>query len=246
MPSAATRITEIASDTFRLSTFAPDYGIQFNQFLIRDDEPFLMHTGLRKMFPTTLAAVATLVDPATLRWIGFSHFEPDECGALNEWSAVAPRVQALSGFVGAMVMLQDYAERAGRQLGDDEVLSLGRHRLRYLATPHVPHGWDAGLFFDESERTLFCSDLFFQPGDPEPLIDADIVRLARDAIRANRTGPLANDMPYTPFTDRTLARLADLAPRTLAVMHGSSYRGDGGTALRELAVVLATELGRPA
>ncbi len=147
-------VTEIAPDTFRISAFNPDYGIQFNQFLVRDAEPFLMHTGLKRMFPTTLAAVRTLIDPATLRWIGYSHFEPDECGALNEWSAVAPRVQALSGFVGAMVMLQDYADRPGKTLADGEVLPLGRHRLRYLATPHVPHGWDAGFFFDETEGTL--------------------------------------------------------------------------------------------
>jgi len=236
-------VTEIAPDTFRISAFNPDYGIQFNQFLVRDDEPFLMHTGLKRMFPTTLAAVRTLIDPATLRWIGYSHFEPDECGALNEWSAVAPRVQALSGFVGAMVMLQDYADRPGKTLADGEVLPLGRHRLRYLATPHVPHGWDAGFFFDETEGTLFCSDLFFQPGDPEPLIADGIVARAREAIQFGRTSPLANDMPYTARTGEALARLAALAPRTLAVMHGSSYRGDGGAALRELAAVIAAELG---
>ncbi len=236
-------VTEIAPDTFRLSAFNPDYGIQFNQFLVRDDEPFLMHTGLKRMFPTTLAAVRTLIDPATLRWIGYSHFEPDECGALNEWSAVAPRVQALSGFVGAMVILQDYADRPGKTLADGEVLSLGRHRLRYLATPHLPHGWDAGFFFDETEGTLFCSDLFFQPGDPEPLIADGIVARAREAIQFGRTSPLADDVPYTARTGEALARLAALAPRTLAVMHGSSYRGDGGAALRELADVLAAELG---
>ena len=236
-------VTEIAPDTFRISTFNPDYGIQFNQFLMRDDEPFLMHTGLKKMFPTTLAAVRTLIDPATLRWIGYSHFEPDECGALNEWSALAPRVQALSGFVGAMVMLQDYADRPGKMLADDEVQPLGRHRLRYLATPHVPHGWDAGFFFDETERTLFCSDLFFQPGDPEPLVESGIVDRAREAIQFGRTSPLANDLPYTAQTGQALARLAALGPRTLAVMHGSSYRGDGGAALRALADVIAAELG---
>jgi flavorubredoxin len=236
-------ITEIAPDTFRISTFHPDYGIQFNQFVVRDAEPFLMHTGLRKMFPLTLAAVRTLFDPATLRWIGYSHFEPDECGALNEWLAVAPGAQAVCGFVGGMVMLQDFADRTPRVLADDEVLPIGRHRLRYLATPHVPHGWDAGFFFDETERTLFCSDLFFQPGDPGPLIEDDIVSPVRDAIRTGSMGPLANDLPYSRATDRTLARLAGLAPRTLAVMHGSSYRGDGGAALRGLATVLSAELG---
>ena len=236
-------VTEIAPDTFRISAFAPDYGIQFNQFLVRDDEPFLMHTGLKRMFETTLAGVRSLIDPATLRWIGYSHFEPDECGALNEWMAVAPRAQALTSIVGSMVMLQDFADRPGRGLGDGEVVSLGRHRLRFLATPHVPHGWDAGFFFDETERTLFCSDLCFQPGDPEPLIEAGIVERAREAMAFGQTTPLANDMPYTATTDATLRRLAALEPKTLAVMHGSAYRGDGGAALRGVAEAAATLLG---
>jgi len=236
-------ITEIARDTFRISTFRPDYGIQFNQFLIRDAEPFLMHTGFRRMFDTTLAAVRTLIDPTTLRWIGYSHFEPDECGALNEWLAVAPRAQALCSVAGDMVMLQDYADRPARPLADDERVELGRHRLRFLRTPQLPHGWDAGLFFDEVEKTFFCSDLFFQPGDPAPLVESDIVGPARETIRAGLDGPLANDMPYTPYTDRTLARLADLEPTTLAVMHGSSYRGNGGAAVRGLAQAIKELLG---
>lgn len=236
-------VTEIAPDTFRISAFHSGYGIQFNQFLVRDDEPFLMHTGLKRMFATTLAGVRSLIDPATLRWIGYSHFEPDECGALNDWMAAAPRAQALTSVVGSMVMLQDFADRPCRALADGEVVPLGRHRLRYFATPHVPHGWDAGFFFDETERTLFCSDLCFQPGDPEPLIEAGIVERAREAMAFGRTTPLANDMPYTATTDATLRRLAALEPRTLAVMHGSSYRGDGGAALHGLADAAATLLG---
>jgi len=238
-----TTVTEIAPDTFRISTFRADYGIQFNQFVINDDEPFLMHTGFARMFPKTLTAVRSILDPATLRWIGFSHFEPDECGALNEWLAIAPHAQALCSFVGMMVMLQDFADRAPRPLEDGEVLPIGRHRLRFLATPHVPHGWDAGFFFDEVERTLLCSDLFFQPGDPEPLIESGIVERARHAMQAGLVGPLAHDMPYTPYTDRTLQRLAALEPRTLAIMHGSSFHGDGGKAIRELAVIARDLLG---
>ncbi len=238
-----TIVTEIAADTFRISTFHPEFGIQFNQFLIRDDEPFLMHTGMKRMFPATIAAVRSVLDPATLRWIGFSHFEPDECGALNDWLAVAPQAQALGSVVGTMVMLQDFADRPARPLGDDELLPIGRHRLRFLSTPHMPHGWDAGLYFDATERTLLCSDLFFQPGNPEPLIRDDIVARARDAIQSGIGGPLANDMPYTPHTDSTLQRLAALEPRTLAVMHGSSFCGDGGRALRALAAVIAELIG---
>jgi flavorubredoxin len=237
-----TAVTEIASDVFRLSTFAPDYGIQFNQFLVRDDEPFLMHTGFRRDFASIRAAVAQILDPARVRWIGFSHFESDECGALNDWLAAAPAAQALSGTVGTVVNLADFAVRPARALADGEVLKTGRHQLRYLATPHVPHGWDAGLFFDETTQTLFTSDLFFQPGEPEPLKTSGIVSAARDAIVAGQGGPLANDMPWTPYTDATLQRLAALEPRVLATMHGSSYRGDGGKALRELAVVLRESL----
>ena len=154
------KVTEIARDVYRISTFNPDFGIQFNQFLIKDDDPFIMHTGLKKMFPITLEAVAKIINPASLRWIGFSHFEQDECGALNEWLSVAPNAQAVCSFVGAMVSVNDFAERPARALADNEVFSLGSHRLKFLATPHFPHGWDAGLFFEESDKTLLCSDLF--------------------------------------------------------------------------------------
>jgi flavorubredoxin len=239
MPS---RVTEIAADTYRISSFHPDYGLQFNQFLIKDDEPFLMHTGFRRMFDSTLEGVRSIIDPAKLRWIGFSHFEADECGALNEWLKVAPRAQAVCSMVGAMVSVTDYADRAPRGLEDEEVLAIGRRRLRFLATPHVPHSWDAGVFFEESEQTLLCSDLFFQPGDPAALT-VDVVTPASESIRASLEGPLAKDMPYTPYTDSTFQRLATLGPKVLAVMHGSSFRGDGARALRDLAGVVKECLG---
>jgi hypothetical protein len=143
-----TSVTEMCNDVYRISTCAPDYGIQFNQFLVTDDEPFLMHTGFKKMFAGTRDAVAAVLDPARLRWIGFSHFESDECGALNEWLATAPQAQAVCSFVGATVSVNDFAIRPARALADDEVLPIGRRRLRFPATPHVPHGWDAGLFFE--------------------------------------------------------------------------------------------------
>ncbi|HEX8772612.1 MAG TPA: hypothetical protein VF735_03335 [Pyrinomonadaceae bacterium] len=168
-------VAEIAPDVYRISTFHPEGGMQFNQFLIKDEEPFLMHTGLKKMFSVTLEGAATVIDPARLRWIGFSHFESDECGALNEWLAVAPHAQAVCSFVGTVVTVDDFADRPARALNDGEVLEIGHHGLRFLATPHVPHGWDAGLFFDETDRTLLCSDLFFHPGDPEPLTEVDEV-----------------------------------------------------------------------
>jgi flavorubredoxin len=238
-------ITQIAPDTYRISTYHPSYKMQFNQFLVKDDEPFLMHTAFRKMFPVTVEAVSQLIDPATLRWIGFSHFESDECGALNEWLAVAPRAQAVCSFVGKVVTVDDFAVREARALADGEVLPTGRHRLRFLATPHVPHCWDAGLFFEEADRTLFCSDLFFHGGDPAPVTETDVVGPAAENLRKSLGGPMAHDLPYTPYTDATLGRLAALEPRTLALMHGSTFTGDGGRALLELAAVIRDTLSEP-
>ncbi len=237
-------VTEVAANVYRISTFHPDYQIQFNQYLIKDDEAFLMHTGFKKMFEITRAAVASIMDPSKIRWFGFSHFESDECGALNQWLRIAPAGQAVCSLVGAMVMVSDFADRPPRPLNDDEILEIGSHRLRFLATPHVPHCWDAGLFFEESDRTLLCSDLFFHPGDPEPLTESDVVGRARAAIIEGMTSPLAKDMAYTPYTDQTMQRLADLEPRTLALMHGSTFRGEGRTAILDLAGVIKETHGR--
>jgi flavorubredoxin len=162
---------------------------------------------------------------------------------LNDWLRIASRSEAVCSFVGAMVMVNDFADRPARALNHRDILEIGRHRLRFLATPHVPHGWDAGMFFDETSRTLFCSDLFFHPGDPEPVIDTGIVARARDAILAGMPTPLAKDIPYTPDTDQTLQSLAELKPLVLATMHGSSFRGDGQKALLELASVIKETLG---
>jgi len=237
-------VTEIAADVFRISTFHPEFAIQFNQFLIADDEPFLMHTGMKKMFSTTLEGVASIIDPSKLRWIGFSHFESDECGALNEWLKVAPQAQAVCSFVGAVVMVNDFADRPARPLADNEMLQLGHHRLQFLSTPHVPHCWDAGLFFETVGRTLLCSDLFFHPENPEPLTESDVVGRARQSIVQSLSGPMANDMPYTVYTDATLRRLAELEPQTLGLMHGSSFKGNGREQILDLAAVLKDLIGK--
>lgn len=243
---STSNVTEIADRVYRISTFHPGFGIQFNQFLIADDEPLLMHAGMRGMFAATRDAVTRVLDPSTIRWIAFSHFEGDESGALNEWLALAPRAEAACSFVGATVSVNDFALRPARALADGEVLATGTRRFRFLATPHVPHGWDAGLLFEETESVLLCSDLFFHPGDPEPVTSSDVVGRAADAIREGAHGPLANDMPYTPYTDATLRRLAALEPRVLALMHGSTFHGDGRQALLDLAGVIASALGGPA
>jgi len=238
-----TQVTEIAPDLFRISTFVPEADLQFNQFVVRDDEPLLFHTGLRKMFPLVRDAVATVIDPTRVRWITFSHFEADECGALNEWLALAPRAQAACGVVGAVVSVDDVADRPARTLADGEVIATGRHRFRYCRTPHVPHGWDAGLLFEETERTLFCSDLLQQNGEVEPLTRADVVGRFRDALLNYQAGPFANYLPWTPMTDGILANLAGLGPKTLAIMHGSTFVGDGGARCRDCAAVFRDVLG---
>jgi flavorubredoxin len=235
-------VTEIAPDVFRISTYVPEIGMQFNQFLVRDEEPLLFHAGHRAMFPLVRDAVASLIAPSQVRWVGFSHFEADECGALNEWLQVAPAAQALCSTVGALVSVNDFALRPARGMSDGEVLTTGRYRFRMLHTPHVPHCWEAGLLFEEEHKTLFSSDLFHQNGDVEPLTESDVIGRVRQTLADYQAGPFANYMPYTQHTDGTLRRLADLKPKTIAAMHGSAYAGDGERALRDLAVVMREEL----
>lgn len=240
------RIDEIAPDLYRISVYVPQIDLQFNHFLVRDEEPLLFHTGMRRMFPEVRDAVAKVVDPASLRWISWSHFEVDECGALNEWLEVAPRAQAVCTQVGAMVNLQDFANRAPRGLGPDEVIDTGRHRYRLVPTPHLPHGWDASVLFEETAGILLCSDLFHQLGDREPITTDDVVGRFAHAIAAYQAHPVLMDyMPFTPQTRRRLEDLAALEPRLLAAMHGSSFSGDGAAALRAAADVMERHLGLP-
>ncbi|MCK6484432.1 MAG: MBL fold metallo-hydrolase [Phycisphaerae bacterium] len=239
------QITEIAPSVHRISILFREINLQFNHFLVVDDEPLLYHTGMRRMFPDVLEAVRHVIDPATLRWIGFGHFEVDECGALNEWLKIAPHAQAVSGVVGSLVNLSDFADRPPRALNADETFSTGRFRYRYRPTPHLPHGWDAGALFEETQRVLFCSDLFTHNGDVEPLTESDILGRTRQSLVDFQAGPLLDYMPYTPNTRPLLEGLAALRPRTLAIMHGSSFTGDGSQALIELDGVMKEMLGRP-
>lgn len=237
------QVDEIAPDLYRLSVYVPEIRLGFNHFLVRDEEPLLFHAGLRGMFPMLREAVARLIDPATIRHIGFSHFESDECGGLNQWLEIAPRAEAVCGLVGALVSVNDFASRPARVLTREDTFSTGKYRFRFLPTPHVPHGWDAGVLLEETRRTLFCSDLFHQWGECEPLIHGGIIERARDALIQSEAGPFANYLPYTHHTGRVLEGLADWKPQTLATMHGSSYVGDGAQALRELAGVMRGVLG---
>ncbi len=238
-----TTVTEIAPDIYRISIYVPQANFQFNHFVVKDDEPLLYHTGMKRMFPLVQEAVARIIEPSRIRWIGFSHFEVDECGSLNEWLQVAPSAQAVCSVVGARVNLADYASRPPRGMATDEMLHTGKYRFRFRPTPHLPHGWDAGMLFEDTHHTLLCSDLFHQNGDVEPLTETDVVERSRQALIDYQAGPLMDYVPYTPKTEQLLQNLATLKPRTLAAMHGSTFTGDGERALRDLALVMKEVYG---
>lgn len=241
----ALSVTEVAQDVYRMGLYAPEIDLQFNFFLVRDDQPLLFTTGYRATFPALREAVARLIDPARIRWVGFSHFESDECGAINHWLEVAPHAQPVCGIVGAAVNVNDFAIRPPRVPADGEVLATGWYRFRFCSTAQLPHGWDAGVLFEETRRTLLCSDLFHHNGDVEPLTESDLSGRLRTAMSRLQAGPLANYIPYPPRTDTILKRLADLKPKTLAIMHGSSFAGDGGRALGDLAIIMWETLSDP-
>ena len=220
-----------------------EYHLQFNHFLIRDDEPLLFHAGLRGMFPLVREAVGRVLDPSKLRWIAFSHFESDECGALNHWLETgalgASRLQSGRHHRGCGRL----RDRPSRGLADGDVLTTGRYRFRFCSTKHLPHGWDAGLLFEETQRTLLCSDLFHHAGDGEPVTSSDVLGRSKATILGYQKGPLADYVPYTPMTTGILKKLADLKPKTLAIMHGSSFTGNGEQALLDLATVFREVFG---
>jgi flavorubredoxin len=227
-----TRVNEIADGIYRLSTFVPDIGptgFTFNQFLIDADEPALFHTGPRAMFPSVRTAIETVIPMEQLRLITFGHLEADECGAMNHFLEAAPDAQIGHTAIGCMVSLNDLADRPPAPLDPDAHTDLGGRVIRSIPTPHVPHGWDAHVIFEETTRTLFCGDLLTQVGDGPAITSDDVVEAAI----------FAEDMfgatCLTPTTAPTIRRLAQLEPTTLAIMHGSSYNGDTSKALLALA-----------
>ena len=225
---SGTNLYEIADGIYRINTPVP--GFSFNQYLIKDDAPLLFHTGPRKMFPLVREAVAKLISPERLRFIGFSHVEADECGSLNEWLSVAPHSVPVCGRVAAMVSIEDLADRAPQAMADGEVLSLGQHSVRWFDTPHLPHAWECGFLLEEGTKTLLCGDLFTQGGaDLPPLTESDILGPS-EAFR--------QQMDYYSHTKNgrvLLERLAASEPRVLACMHGSAWQGDASGLLRALA-----------
>ena len=237
--------TEVAPDVYRISIFAEWGNLQFNHFLVKDDEPLLFHTGLRGMHAEIREAVAKLIPLPGLRHISFSHFESDECGSLNEWLAAAPKADVVCSQVGALVSVNDFIGREARPLADGEVLTTGKYRFKFCQTPHLPHGWDAGVLFEETQKTLLCSDLFHQTGNVEPLTSADVAGRSQQAMKEYQAGVLADYVPYTPLTSQNLAKLAALKPKTLAIMHGSSFTGDCAQALDNLNVAFREVFGQP-
>ena len=235
---SGTNVHEIGDGIYRINTPVTLPGgvghFSFNQYLIVDDEPMLFHAGLRQLFPVVREAVASLMPVEKVSYVGFSHFESDECGALNSWLAVAPRAVAVCSQVAALVSGNDFADRAPRGLADGEELSLGRHRMRWFDTPHMPHGWDCGLIMDMSTRTFFCGDLFTQGGAGEVALTESDIFGPSEAFRA----PM-DYFAHAPQTGAILERLAREAPTTLACMHGSAWRGDGAKLLRQLSASLA-------
>ncbi len=234
---SGTNVHEIASGIFRINTPVAIPGgpgqFSFNQYLIVDEEPLLFHTGPRQLFSLVREAVATVIPVERLKFVALSHFEADECGALNAFLAVAPRAVPVCGQIAAMVSIRDFADREPRALGDGEDLVLGQHTVRWFDTPHMPHAWECGLMLDLGTRTFFCGDLFTQggPGDV-PITEADILGPS-EAFRA----PM-DYFAHSPQTRPILERLAGERPTALACMHGSAWRGDGSRLLRELAAVL--------
>jgi flavorubredoxin len=224
-----TTVNEINDGIYRLSTYIPDIDFMFNQFLIDADEPMLFHCGARQLFPLVSQASAAIVPMEKLRWISYGHFETDECGSLNQWLAAAPNAQAAQGTIGVMVSLEDAADRPPRALQNGEVLDLGGKRVRWIDTPHVPHGWDAGVLFEETTGTLLCGDLFTATGKSPALTESDIVGPAEAAEELFHFTCLA------PTTATTIRSLADVSPTTLGLMHGPSFNGDCVGALKSLA-----------
>jgi flavorubredoxin len=230
MASLDTRVDEIGDGIFRLSTWVPDIsadGFTFNQFLLTGEQPFLFHTGMRQLFPLVSAAIARVIPLETLRWISFGHLEADEFGAMNAFLDAAPHAEVIHGPLACMLSLNDMCDRPP-VAATDQPHDIGGHRLRFIPTPHVPHNWEAGLWFDETTATLFAGDLFTRVGDGPALTELDIVEPAMEAEAIfQATGLNTNLLP-------TLKRLANLNPTTLAIMHGSSYAGEGGAQLRSL------------
>ena len=224
-----TRVAEVADGTYQLTTYLEEMDFAVNQYLVAGEQPLLFHTGMRGLFPLVVDAVASVLPPASVRWIGFGHLEADECGSMNEWLAIAPDATVIHGHIGCMLSIGDLADRPPRPLAPGEKFDLGDHCVEWVDTPHVPHGWEAGVLFDHATGTLFCGDLFAANGDYAPTTTDDIVA---PAIEAEDGFP---SMSLHPASGDRIRGLTRLEPARLALMHGPVFTGDCGDALHRLA-----------
>lgn len=234
--SSGTNVHEIADGIYRINTplDAVPGGFSFNQYLVVDDEPLLFHTGPRKLFPLVLEAVQSVMPAHRLRHVALSHFEADECGSLNQWLAIAADAAPMCSRIAAMVSVNDFADRPARAMADGEIAHLGKHALKWIDAPHLPHGWENGFLMDTVTGTLFCGDLFTQGGSGERALTEDDILEPSEAFRK----PM-DYFAHAANTGTLLERLAREAPGTLACMHGSAWRGDGASLLRALGERLA-------
>ncbi|MFA9419209.1 MAG: FprA family A-type flavoprotein [Gammaproteobacteria bacterium] len=236
MTNAIASIDKIAEDTYRINTGMPDMipgGFSFNQYLVVDEMPLLFHTGPNKLFPLIREQIETVIPLSSLRYIAFSHVESDECGSLSEFLAASPEARPVCSQVAAMVSVADMVDVEPLAMADGQELSLGRHRLLWQSTPHLPHGWECGYFFDTTTKTLFCGDLFTQPGlGEQPLVSDDILGPS-EAFRSQM-----DYYAHSRDTPQLIDKLACLEPDLLACMHGSAWKGDGGGLLRKLGASL--------
>lgn len=232
-------VHEIADGVYRIATFVPDIPLVFTQFLIVDEKPLLFHTGNRSMFPDTLEAVKKVIDPARLSYISWSHLEADECGALNDFLQVAPQAEPVHGQIGVMLDVSDFFGRPVKAMGDGEVLDLGRHKLRFLITPHVPHAWDAIICYEETTGTLLVSDLFTQFGERRAVTESDMIEPSMQTLKS-----LPGYLPIGAHTAAVFDRLEALQPKVLAGHHAPAYTGDAVQALRDLRTQLIASVGQ--
>lgn len=235
---SGTRIDEIAGGIYRISTPISSVpgGFSFNQYLLAGDQPLLFHTGPRKMHPLIREAISSVMSVKDLQFVGFSHYESDECGSLAEFLSLAQNAVPLCGQVNAMINGDCFGKHA-RVLADGEVLTLGSHRVRWFDAPHLPHAWECGYLMEEKTGTLLCGDLFTQGGvDLPPLTSSDILGPS-EAFRKQ-----VDYYSHTKNVHSLMSRLAATKPTVLACMHGSAWQGDGGRLLIELAESLDGKL----
>lgn len=217
---ARAQVDKIIGGIYRISTFSPETGITFNQFLIDDELPTLIHTGRYDDFEAVVTGIGEVLDPARLANLALLHWEGDENGGMDRLMAMAPRSELVGSALSIVLNAHGfgYHERT-RGFRDGESLDLGGHTLRFLETPHVHH-WDSMMVVEEATDTLFPSDLYLQPGEQPPVTSEN---LSAEMIGAYRQyGIFAHEDPVRAVARRIEA----LAPKWINTMHGATITGE--------------------